>query len=147
MRTGSEPRTIHATCVAIEDEGILIIGPSGSGKSDLALRLIDRGAVLVSDDHCIIESTGAGSLSASPPETLAGKIEVRGIGIVPMEFSPRITLVLVVTLENDPPRMPDEGDSIEIGGQALPRLRIDARQASAPLKVTLALRLMTRKMN
>lgn len=138
--------TIHATCVAIDGLGVLIMGVSGSGKSDLALRLIDRGATLVSDDRCIVEASGEGSLSASPPAPLAGKIEVRGIGIVPMEFLPRITLALIVTLDGDPPRMPDEGDSIAICDHALPLLRIDARHVSAPLKVALALRQLTRKM-
>ncbi len=137
--------TIHATCVAIDGHGVLIMGPSGAGKSDLALRLIDRGAMLVADDRCIIEASDAGSLLASPPATLAGKIEVRGIGIVAMDFTPRIGVAVVVTLEVDPPRMPDEGDSIEIGRQRLPRVRVDARQASAPVKVALALRQMTGK--
>lgn len=147
MKIDEASGTIHATCVAIDGQGVLIMGPSGSGKSDLALRLIDRGAALVSDDRCIVETNSVGTLSASPPATLAGRIEVHGIGIVPMEFLPCITPALVVALESDPPRMPDEGDSIELCGHALPRLRIDARHASAPLKVALALRQMMRKMD
>ncbi len=138
--------TIHATCVAIDGYGVLIMGPSGSGKSDLALRLIDRGAALVSDDRCVIESVDPGALSVSPPPTLAGKIEVRGIGIVPIDFAPAARLALVITLERDPPRMPDKDDSVELCGYSLPRLRIDAAEASAPIKVALALRLMTGKM-
>jgi HPr kinase/phosphorylase len=141
------PRTIHATCVAIDGVGVLIMGPSGAGKSDLALRLIDRGATLVSDDRCIVENDSDGTLAASPPAPLVGKIEVGGIGIVSMNFLPCITVALVVALESDPPRMPDEGDSIELRGHALPRLRIDARHASAPQKVALALRQMMRKMD
>lgn len=143
--TIAAPDTIHASCVALDGLGVLIIGPSGSGKSDLALRLIDRGAVLVSDDRCIVAADDTGGLTAAPPAALAGLIEVRGIGIVPVDCLARIALALVVTLEGDPPRMPDETDTFALCGQALPRLRIDARAASAPLKVALALRHMTRK--
>lgn len=144
--TDRASETIHATCVAIGENGVLIMGPSGAGKSDLALRLIDRGAMLVSDDRCIVAASDVGILSASAPATLAGKIEVRGIGIVAMDFVARIDLALVVTLESDPPRMPDKGDSIDISHSALPQVRILASEPSAPIKVALALREMTRKM-
>lgn len=137
--TVAAPETIHATCVAIDGQGVLILGPSGSGKSDLALRLIDRGAVLVSDDRCIVAARDDGSVSVSSPATIAGKIEVRGIGIVTMAHVNEAPLALVVALENDPPRMPDEDDMIEIGRCRVPRLRTDAGQASAPIKVALAL--------
>jgi serine kinase of HPr protein (carbohydrate metabolism regulator) len=72
--------TLHASCVAIKGRAVLIEGRSGEGKSDLALRLIDRGAVLVSDDQTICQRRD-GVLHATPPATIAGKIEVRSVGI------------------------------------------------------------------
>jgi serine kinase of HPr protein (carbohydrate metabolism regulator) len=59
--------TVHATCVAIDGRGILIRGRSGAGKSDLALRLIDRGARLVSDDYTILAASGGRLRAAAPP--------------------------------------------------------------------------------
>ncbi len=144
--TADALETIHATCVAIDGHGVLILGPSGSGKSDLALRLIDRGAVLVSDDRCIVAAREDATVAVSPPATIAGKIEVRGIGIMTMDNLDNAPLALVVALENDPPRMPDEGDTVEIARCRVPRLRTDAGQASAPIKVALALRIATAKM-
>jgi serine kinase of HPr protein (carbohydrate metabolism regulator) len=138
--------TLHATCVAIDGDGVLIIGPSGSGKSDLALRLIDRGAALVSDDRCIVAADDSGMVRVSPPATLAGRIEVRGIGIVTMPYVADVVLALVVSLEDDPPRMPDEGDSIAIARCPFPRLRLISGHCSAPVKVALALRVAKAKM-
>src|SRR3546814_3116989 len=80
-RTALEIVNIHASCVAPGHGGVLILGQSGQGKSDLALRLMDRGARLVADDRCDIWHE-RGRLWCRPPETLAGKIEVRGIGII-----------------------------------------------------------------
>ncbi|MHA1114324.1 MAG: HPr kinase/phosphorylase, partial [Alphaproteobacteria bacterium] len=76
---------VHATCVSLWGAGILLRGPSGSGKSDLALRLIDGGAVLVADDQVSLELRDGG-LFASPPAATAGKLEVRGVGIVTVPF-------------------------------------------------------------
>jgi len=75
--------TLHASTVALDGRAVLISGPSGSGKSDLALRLLDRGFILVSDDQTIVRKDG-GHLVAGAPPTIAGKLEVRGIGIVDM---------------------------------------------------------------
>lgn len=75
--------TVHATCVAVGEAGVLLRGPSGSGKSDLALRLIDTGARLVADDRVVLSRDGD-SLRAAPPPSLKGRLEVRGIGICDM---------------------------------------------------------------
>lgn len=129
--------TIHATCVAIDGRGILLSGPSGSGKSDLALRLIDRGAVLVSDDYTVCCADGS-VVVASPPATIAGRIEVRGIGIVEMGHLPQVTVALLIHLDGTVERMPDPATRL-VAGTAIPLLRLAAFEASAPLKVALAL--------
>jgi len=135
---------VHATCVALGPHGILIRGESGSGKSDLALRLMDDGAMLVADDHVVIEAE-AGALVAQPHETLAGMIEVRGLGIVEVPFLPSVQLALTVTLVagDAVPRMP-EPDSITIAGVALPHLLLAPFEASAVAKLRTAVRAIVR---
>ena len=136
MRLSSE--NLHATCVAIDGRGVLIAGPSGSGKSDLALRLFDRGFKLVSDDRTIIRKDG-GRLLATAPESIKGKLEIRGIGIVEMEYVPEAPLALVVELTSDIQRMPDDSRERLILGSAIPLISVDAMTASAPSKVAIAL--------
>ena len=131
--------TVHASCVAIGGRGVLIAGPSGSGKSDLALRLIDRGAKLVSDDYTELDVEG-GRLLASPPPAIAGKIEVRGVGLVEGEAVGGVPVCLHVTLGGDPERLPEPG-RIALLGIALPTLRLAALEASAPIKLEAALNL------
>ena len=131
--------TIHATCVAIGDVAVLIEGPSGAGKSDLALRLIDRGARLVSDDYTMLVRRG-GQLIARPPANLVGKMEVRGIGIVTMENVSDVPVAMLVAIVPAPPRMPTEGRLRRIAGVALREVVLPALEPSAPIKVELALR-------
>lgn len=118
---------------------MLIEGPSGAGKSDLALRLIDRGATLISDDYTLLTRSGT-ALIASAPETIAGRIEVRGLGIVSVEHIDGVPVGLVVRLTDSPDRMPPDGDARRIAGIALREVAIDPRSASAPIKVELALK-------
>ncbi len=80
----SETLLVHATAVAIEGEAVLLRGPSGSGKSDLALRLIDGGAQLVADDQTLLRRAGGRVLASAPP-AIAGLLEVRGVGVVRVE--------------------------------------------------------------
>ena len=129
--------TVHASCVAIGGRAVLIAGPSGSGKSDLALRLLDRGAVLVSDDYTFIEARG-GRLVASPPVTIAGKIEVRGVGIVERPFAGGMPVALLVDLAAAPERLP-EPRLTALAGVALPAIALSALEPSAPIKVEAAL--------
>lgn len=132
--------TIHASTVAIGGRAVLIWGRSGSGKSDLALRLIDRGAKLVSDDYTLVKRT-PGGLVASAPATIAGRMEVRGLGIVAVEAAPGETPVsLVVDLDGERERMPPEELSRPLLGVAVPLVRLDPWLASAPIRVELALR-------
>jgi serine kinase of HPr protein (carbohydrate metabolism regulator) len=130
--------TLHASTVALDGRAVLISGPSGSGKSDLALRLLDRGFSLVSDDQTIVKKDGS-SLLASAPPTIAGKLEVRGIGIVEVERTENMPVALIVELTSDIERLPDDSRERPILGVRVPLITIDAMTASAPSKVALAL--------
>lgn len=132
--------TVHATTIAIGTRGVLITGAPGTGKSDLALRLIDRGAVLVADDRTRLEVEG-GRLIASPPATIAGMIEVRGIGVVQLPHVGAARVVLAIDLSANVTRMPEPAfcTYAEID---VPLLALNPFEASAPLKVELALRVV-----
>src|SRR3954467_2951754 len=101
MPGGRGPRpstpTIHASTVARDGRAVLITGPSGSGKSDLALRLLDLGFTLVSDDQTILRKDVDRLLAFAPP-SIAGKLEIRGIGIVEVEHLSDIPVALLVEL-------------------------------------------------
>ncbi len=116
---------------------MLIEGVSGAGKSDLALRLIDRGAVLVSDDYSFVRRLGS-SIVASAPANIAGKIEVRGLGIVEVPYEAKADVALIVTL-GEPTRLPERGRTRQILGIDIPLLTLEGREASAPIKVEMAL--------
>ncbi len=135
---------LHATCVAVGDCGVLLRGPSGCGKSDLGLRLIDQytDAVLVADDRVEVTMAG-GALYASAPAALAGKMEVRGLGIIPIAHRQSAKLCLLVDLQEEKlvPRLP-EFEFEEMLGVRLPRLRLAPFAASAPAKLRLALRMI-----
>src|SRR5512132_603996 len=90
--------TIHASCVMIDGGAVLLHGSSGSGKSDLALRLIDRGAALVSDDYTLLRRV-SDRLVAGPPVNIAGKIEVRGVGVIEMPHVAEVDVRLLVMLD------------------------------------------------
>ncbi|MGZ5915841.1 MAG: HPr kinase/phosphorylase [Methyloceanibacter sp.] len=139
---------IHGTCVALGRSAALLRGASGAGKSDLALRFLalasdgDRAPTLIADDQVWIEDGTSGELLASAPATLAGKIEVRGLGILETPHLAVGRLVLVVDLVSDAevPRMPpDPPETVTIAGVALPRLALAAFEPSSPLKLKLAL--------
>ena len=85
--------TIHVSSVAIDGRAVLIAGRSGAGKSDLALRLIDRGALLVSDDYTFVRRAQSQAL-ASAPARIAGRIELRGVGIVELETAQDVPVAL-----------------------------------------------------
>jgi len=142
MQAGLGPRisaeTLHASTVALDGRAVLISGPSGSGKSDLALRLLDRGFTLVSDDQTIVKRDGDRLVATAPP-TIAGKLEVRGIGIVEVETVSNMPIALVVELTSDIQRLPDDSRERLILGMKVPLISIDAMTASAPSKITLAL--------
>lgn len=137
--------TIHATTVVIGDIGVLLRGPSGSGKSDLALRLIEAGARLVADDQTILKCCD-GRLEARAPASLQNKIEVRNLGVVTLpagSVAPVGVLGLVVDLVDSPDkldRMP-VSETVDLGGIAVRRVRLWPFEASAAAKVRLAIHL------
>lgn len=131
---------IHATAVAINGAGVLLLGQSGSGKSDLALRLIDRGAALISDDSVLVEAGDPIPLLRTAPN-IAGLIEIRGVGIVKMPFADSIALHLAVAIVDIVERVPPEQQSIRIAGSEIRFMLISAFEQSAVIKVEQALRI------
>ena len=138
----SERETVHASTVAIEHGGVwhavLLAGRSGAGKSDLALRLVDRGARLVADDYTDLRRDGD-RLFAAPPARIAGKIEVRGIGIADLPYLAEAPVALVIALDEPVERMPARRVRT-IAGSDIPLFALAAFEASAPLKVEAMLR-------
>jgi serine kinase of HPr protein (carbohydrate metabolism regulator) len=146
---------IHASCVALaragdsfgapRDAGVLLLGESGSGKSDLALRLIAMGATLVADDRCDL-FVASGALRAAAPKALAGMIELRGVGIVHLRHQPDVRVVLAVRFADATaiPRLPDTARYVppapfELPEQRLPHeILIAPFEASAPAKILAA---------
>lgn len=149
MLPGTGPRlsaeTLHASTVAKDGRAVLITGPSGAGKSDLALRLLDRGFTLVSDDRTIVKRDGVRLIASAAPN-IAGKLEVRGIGIVDMEMVDDVPVALMVELASEIERIPDDNRERIILGIGVPVVSIDAMAASAPSKVAFALDLMGSKL-
>lgn len=124
MSTPPPEGTPHrAGCVAIGGRGLLIEGPPGSGKSSLALALIDRGAVLVGDDGVLLRAEG-GRLLAGPPPAIDGLIEIRNVGIVRMEPARDVPVALAIRLDPDAPRYLETAEETRLLGIALPLVRL-----------------------
>jgi len=126
---------VHAGAVALGEEGVLIRGAAGSGKSSLALALLAEWerrrlfAALVADDRTALEAC-AGRLVARPPPALAGRIEVRGAGILALRHVPAVRVTLVVDLLPDPERLPPAAATAEVAGIVLPCLSLRERAAA-----------------
>lgn len=151
MPDPAQPRvTLHASCVALGEDGILILGAPGAGKSDLVLHLIDQPgygtgdrlirARLVADDQTVIERRGH-ALFASSPKALTGLLEIRGQGIVMVERVAEARLTLVVSLMPalEIERLPQEDRHHEIAGLPLPEIAIDPTKATAAARIRAAL--------
>ena len=131
-------KRIHSTSVVIDDNGVLILGDSGSGKSDLALRLIDNGATLISDDISICRKNSNNIYLYCPPE-IKGLLEVREIGIITVPFVERIKLRLVVNLKsNNNERFP-KNSCFRILGIKIPIINIEGKNSSAVAKIKVKL--------
>lgn len=131
---------IHASCAARDGHGVLLLGPSGSGKSDLLLRLLDHGFVLVADDRVELEGG-----VARPAAALAGLLEVRGLGIVRLPHADAAAVTLAVQLGAVQPGAVQPGAIPRLPGPArhegtgAPLVAVDPAAASAPARVSLAL--------
>jgi len=131
-------KKFHSTSVVIEDLGLLIRGQSGSGKSDLALRLIDSGATLISDDLTICKKIGD-YLYLYPHSNTKGLLEVREIGIMTVPYVENIKLTLVVELvEEEFERIPGMM-SCSILGMKFPKIKIFGKSSSAVAKIKIKL--------
>lgn len=139
---------VHASCIAIDGAGVLLRGPPGSGKSDLALRLIDGGALLVADDQVELVAE-KGRVLAAAPDAIKGRMEVRGIGIVSLSqnriASRPVALVLIADLVSGQKveRLPDASHG-EFLGIEIRSISLAPFEASAAAKLRLAVDALTR---
>lgn len=140
VKTPSEK--VPGTCVEVEGLGVLFRGSTGSGKSDLALRLIDGGARLIADDYTELSSENS-TLMARAPETIRGLLEVRGIGILNIGGALQAELGVVIDLvtAEQVDRRPED-ESTELLGMRIPLFRLTPLEASSPAKVRLVVRLV-----
>lgn len=130
-------RNVHATALVLGDRGVLIAGAPGSGKTTLALALIDhmlkagRFARLVSDDQVFVEDAH-GKLIAAPPAAIAGLVEIRGLGPRPIAWLPVAVIDLLVKLvpRSEMERLPERAEA-EIGAVRVPRLELAEHDAAA----------------
>jgi HPr kinase/phosphorylase len=128
---------IHASCVAVNGHGVLLLGGSGAGKSDIALQLIDAGGQLVADDRTILFAK-KGALHARAPDSIAGLLEIRGVGIVKLPVRRSVRVRLAVRLGADGARLPKprfyRAQNCEV-----PEIALDPRIASTPARIRMAL--------
>ena len=131
-------RLHQATGVAIGGRGVLIEGAPGSGKTSLALALIDRGAVLIGDDG-VATAVEAARLLASPPPATQGLIEVRNVGILRQAVAVSVPIALVIRLDRAAPRHVEQAEVCEIAGVSLPLIRLYPDSPVLALRAELAL--------
>jgi serine kinase of HPr protein (carbohydrate metabolism regulator) len=136
---------MQASAVAIAGRALLIEGAPGSGKSSLALALIDRGAALIGDDGVTLTRGSGGALIAAPPPNIAGLIELRGIGIVRLEAAPPAPLALILSLvapgDPAPERLPDAPARRTLLGSEVPVLSFDPGETAPAVRAEWALQI------
>lgn len=130
----------QSTCVAIGNRAILIEGAPGTGKSSLALALIDRGATLIGDDSVILESR-EGRLFASPHPQTKGLLEVRNLGLIPLDCTQDVAVAVTLLLDEAAPRYIEQADTTIICGIAIPLIQLRPGTENMAIKAELALRL------
>ncbi|MFT3996531.1 MAG: HPr kinase/phosphatase C-terminal domain-containing protein [Asticcacaulis sp.] len=137
---------IHATSLTVpirgQWRGVLLMGPSGVGKSDLALRALEAGFRLISDDYSVLWVSGD-HIFASAPETIAGRMEVRGIGIMGQGARPQTRISLCVQCQLSAPERLPEAEVTPVLGIGVPTLRLNPREASTVAKLLTRLRLVS----
>ncbi|HQS71422.1 MAG: HPr kinase/phosphatase C-terminal domain-containing protein [Novosphingobium sp.] len=131
-------RALQFGCVAIGGRGVLIEGAPGAGKSSLALALIDRGATLVGDDGVMLD-VQAGRLIAAPHPQIAGKLEVRNVGLIDFPVSPPVPVALVLRLDAAAPRFIAEAGRITVEGVDLPLVELWPHSPVLALRAEIAL--------
>ncbi len=134
---------LHASAVALDGGAVLLLGPSGSGKSDLVLRLLHEGWRLVADDQVAV-TVVAGAALAAPPPALSGWLEVRGLGILrdlPVTAPVPLRLAVELAARENITRLPVPA-RIAVAGIDLPALRLDPFGAAATAKLTTAYRVI-----
>jgi serine kinase of HPr protein (carbohydrate metabolism regulator) len=131
-------KRLHATSVAIEDNGVAIFGDSGSGKSDLALRLIDSGATLISDDVTVFSKLEK-NINLFGIENTKGLLEVREVGIITVPYVEGIKLKLVVRLSDKVIERIPKKNQINLLGLKFPKLEINGKNPSSVAKVKVKL--------
>ena len=118
----------QASCVAIDGRAVVIEGAPGSGKSSLALALIDRGAKLIGDDAVAFElrldEAGNERLIASPPPNIAGLMEVRNLGLLPFPTDSGVPVALVLRLDRDALRFIETAETVDLAGAVIPLIRL-----------------------
>lgn len=128
---------LQATCVAIDERGVMLQGPPGSGKSTLALQLLDRGARLVGDDGVSLTVLGERVMAAPAPQ-IAGLIEVRNVGLIHMP-SVRAPVALILRLTDEAPRFVEQAGAADLLGIPVPMLQFDPSIPAAAIRAELAL--------
>lgn len=136
--TDPDSRPRQATCVAIKRRGLMIEGAPGSGKSSLALTLIDRGARLIGDDSVLVRAS-QGVLVAQPHPRTRGLIEVRNLDLLPFPCEDEARVALVIRLDPTAPRYIEQPEKLEIEGVTLPLVRLWPEGGPIALKAELAM--------
>lgn len=131
--SGPEKPILHASCVALKGQGLLILGASGRGKSSLALSLMALGAELVADDRVVLTRAGQ-SVIASAPENISGLIEARGIGLLKAATCGPVPLAFVVDLnQTEAERMPPIRQTVLLGVSLSLLFKVDAPHFASAL--------------
>ena len=133
----SEEINVHASCVAINGHGVLLLGDSGAGKSDMALMLLDAGTQLVADDRTLLH-VKRGALWAKAPDSIKGLLEIRAVGIVALPARAAARVRLAVRLGEEDTRLPKPRLYRQLGCE-IPEIRLDPRIASTPARIRAAL--------